>query len=115
MNSTSMSSSSRRGLLRPAPASSHAAGLESPYRLDGHAEADTDHRARRSATEDATMNVMRNAQYQHIETHRIAGSLGAEVSGVDLAEDLPDEVLGEVRAALLENQVIFFRDQNLSP
>ena len=61
------------------------------------------------------MNVMRNARYQHIETHRIAGSLGAEVSGVDLAEDLPDEVLGEVRAALLENQVIFFRDQDLSP
>ncbi len=61
------------------------------------------------------MNVTRNSQYRHIETHRIAGALGAEVSGVNLAEDLPDEVLGEVRTALLENQVIFFRDQNLSP
>jgi hypothetical protein len=48
------------------------------------------------------MNVMRNAQYRYIETHRIAGALGAAVSGVNLADDLPDEVLGEVRAALLE-------------
>ena len=47
------------------------------------------------------MNVMRNAQYRHIETHKLAGSLGAEVSGVDLAEDLPEDVLGEVRGPLL--------------
>lgn len=61
------------------------------------------------------MNMMRNAPYRHIETHKLAGSLGAEVSGVNLAEDLPDEVLAEVRAALLENLVVVFRDQALSP
>jgi taurine dioxygenase len=61
------------------------------------------------------MNVMRNAQYRCIETRKIAGALGAEVSGVDLAQDLSDEVLAEVRAALLENLVIFFRDQRLTP
>lgn len=61
------------------------------------------------------MNMIRNAPYRHIETHKLAGSLGAEVSGVNLAEDLPDDVLAEVRAALLENLVIVFRDQDLSP
>ena len=47
--------------------------------------------------------------------YRIAGSLGAEISGVDLSEDLPDDVLAEVRAALLDNCVIFFRNQSLTP
>ena len=61
------------------------------------------------------MNMIRNAPYRHIETHKLAGSLGAEVSGVNLADDLSDEVLAEVRAALLENLVIVFRDQELAP
>ncbi len=61
------------------------------------------------------MNAPRNAQYRYIDTRRIAGSLGAEVSGVDLSEDLPDDVLAEIRAALLEHCVIFFRDQTLTP
>ena len=61
------------------------------------------------------MNAPRNTQSRYLETRRIAGSLGAEVSGVDLSEDLPDDVLAEVRAALLDNCVIFFRDQKISP
>lgn len=61
------------------------------------------------------MNAPRNTQYRTIETHRISGSLGAEVSGVDLSEELPDDVLAEVRAALLDNLVIFFRNQKLTP
>ena len=61
------------------------------------------------------MNAPRNTQFRTIETHRIAGSLGAEVSGVDLSEDLTDDVLAEIRAALLDNCVIFFRDQRLTP
>ena len=61
------------------------------------------------------MNQMRNSQFRHIDTHRIAGSLGAEVEGVDLSADLSGEVLSEVRAALLDNLVIFFRNQSLTP
>jgi taurine dioxygenase len=45
----------------------------------------------------------------------IAGALGAEISGVDLSQPLSDALIGEIRAALLENQVIFFRDQHLTP
>jgi taurine dioxygenase len=61
------------------------------------------------------MNVMRNAKYRHLEANRIAGALGAEIEGVDLSRDLPDEVLAEIRAALLEHCVIFFRNQSLTP
>ena len=53
---------------------------------------------------------MRNSQ---ITIQPIAGALGAEVHGVDVAEDLDDGVIGEIRQALLDHGVIFFRDQNL--
>jgi taurine dioxygenase len=32
--------------------------------------------------------------------------------GVDLSSDLSDEVIAEIRAALLEWKVVFFRDQH---
>lgn len=40
--------------------------------------------------------------------------IGAEISGIDLARDLDEDVLARIRAALLEHQVIFFRGQKLS-
>ena len=45
----------------------------------------------------------------------VAGALGAEISGVDLAKDLSDETVAAVRRAWLEHLVVFFRDQSLSP
>ena len=44
---------------------------------------------------------------------RIAGALGAELHGVDLTQDLSDAQQRDIRDALLQNQVIFFRDQDL--
>ena len=55
---------------------------------------------------------MRN--YRHIEVRPLAGALGAEVLGVDMARELDDEVVGEVRQAFLDHLVIFLRDQVLS-
>jgi taurine dioxygenase len=52
---------------------------------------------------------------QEISVTRIAGALGAEISGVDLSRDLGGETVAEIRHALVENQVIFFRDQHLTP
>jgi len=43
----------------------------------------------------------------------IAAALGAEVFGVNLAGDLSEAVVGEVRRALLDHGVIFFRDQEI--
>ncbi len=45
----------------------------------------------------------------------IAGALGAEIAGVDLARDLSDETVTEIRRAWLDHLVVFFRDQELSP
>ena len=42
-----------------------------------------------------------------------SGALGAEIQGVDLASDLGDETVLEIRKALLEHGVVFFRDQHL--
>jgi taurine dioxygenase len=61
------------------------------------------------------MTALRNPPYRHLEDSRIAGALGAEVAGPDLAQDLPEEVLAEIRQALLDHQVIFFREQKLTP
>ncbi|MGE0226340.1 MAG: TauD/TfdA dioxygenase family protein [Acetobacteraceae bacterium] len=61
------------------------------------------------------MDGMRNTTYRYIETTPISGALGAEVSGVDLSQDLPEDVLAEIRVALLDHLVIFFRDHSLTP
>ena len=45
----------------------------------------------------------------------IAGALGAEIAGVDLARDLSDATVAEIRGAWLEHLVLFFRDQDLPP
>jgi taurine dioxygenase len=44
----------------------------------------------------------------------IGGSLGAELHGVDLATNLSDKVLTVIRELLVEHEVIFFRNQNIS-
>ena len=51
--------------------------------------------------------------YRRIEVAPIAGALGAEISGVDLATDVADETVAEIRRAWLEHLVVFFRDQVL--
>src|SRR5919109_4770450 len=50
-----------------------------------------------------------------MDVRRIAGALGAELHGIDLAETLSAHAVAAIRDAFLEHQVIFFRDQNLSP
>jgi taurine dioxygenase len=52
---------------------------------------------------------------QSLQIRRTSGALGAEISGVDLAQPLPDATIAAIRRALNEHQVIFFRDQDLTP
>ncbi len=54
-------------------------------------------------------------QYRFIDVQPIAGALGAEIAGVDLASDLSGETVAEIRRAWLEHLVVFFRDQVLAP
>ena len=48
------------------------------------------------------------------EVRPIAGAIGAELHGVDLA-DLDDAQVAAIRRAWLDHLVIFFRDQHLTP
>jgi taurine dioxygenase len=50
-----------------------------------------------------------------IEIRPIAGALGAELLGVDLAGEIDDETIAGIRRAWLQHCVIFFRDQELPP
>lgn len=50
-----------------------------------------------------------------LKIRKLAGALGAEIAGVDLSRDLPDATIAAIRAAFVEHQVIFFRDQHLTP
>jgi taurine dioxygenase len=50
-----------------------------------------------------------------MEIRRIAGALGAEIHGIDLSQPLAAAAIGELRQALLEHLVIFFRGQKLTP
>jgi taurine dioxygenase len=54
-------------------------------------------------------------RYRHIEVQPVAGALGAEIRGVDVAAALDDAVIAEIRQAFLDHLVIFFRDQKLTP
>lgn len=50
-----------------------------------------------------------------ITVQKVAGALGAEIGGVDLSVALDDATIAAIRKALVEHQVIFFRDQSLTP
>lgn len=53
---------------------------------------------------------MRNTQ---IEVRPIAGNIGAEIHNVDISAELPDSTIADIRKALLDHCVIFFRNQSL--
>jgi alpha-ketoglutarate-dependent sulfate ester dioxygenase len=48
-----------------------------------------------------------------LDVRPVAGHIGAEVHGVDLSQDLSDDAVAAIRAALLEWKVVFFRDQRV--
>ncbi len=49
-----------------------------------------------------------------LEIEPLSTAIGAEISNVDLSRDLSDATIGEIRRALLDHCVVFFRDQDLS-
>jgi alpha-ketoglutarate-dependent taurine dioxygenase len=55
---------------------------------------------------------MRNTWF---EVRPTSGALGAELLGIDLSDKLEAEAVADIRQALNEHGVIFFRDQRLTP
>ncbi|WP_067805313.1 TauD/TfdA dioxygenase family protein [Nocardia beijingensis] len=54
-------------------------------------------------------------RWQHFDAVQMGATVGAEISGVDLTSDLADEVIAEMRQALHDYKVLFFRDQPMTP
>ncbi|HEY4296789.1 MAG TPA: TauD/TfdA family dioxygenase [Paraburkholderia sp.] len=50
-----------------------------------------------------------------MQIRKVAGALGAEISGIDLTHRVSRDQAAELRRALNEHLVIFLRDQTLSP
>jgi len=53
--------------------------------------------------------------YKSIDVRRLSGALGAEILGVDISRELDNETFDDIHQAYLDHQVIFFRDQDLTP
>lgn len=50
-----------------------------------------------------------------ITVKKIGKHLGAEISGVDLSQPLNDDTFAQVAHAFFDNEVVFFRNQKLTP
>ena len=50
-----------------------------------------------------------------LHTTPVAGTLGAEIQGLDLSQDLEKATSDAIEAALYQYKVIFLRGQQLSP
>jgi taurine dioxygenase len=49
--------------------------------------------------------------YEHIEVRKVGGNIGAEIGGIVASAQLADEVVRELRRALLRHRVVFLRGQ----
>jgi len=55
-------------------------------------------------------------QYRHFVAEPVTGTFGATIDGLDLRTAVEDdEIFAELKSAWLEYQVLFFRDQQLTP
>jgi taurine dioxygenase len=50
-----------------------------------------------------------------LKIEAITPAIGAEISGVSLNKNLNDDICDQIYNALIKHQVVFFRDQDLSP
>lgn len=53
--------------------------------------------------------------FETISVEKLTPVIGAEIGGIDLGKPLSNRQLDEIRRALWENLVVFFRDQTFSP
>lgn len=67
-----------------------------------------------SVTQPSQAHRADQGSFRRIRVQPLLGALGAEISGVELSRALDEETVAELRRALLDYLVIFFRDQTLS-
>ncbi len=60
-----------------------------------------------------TVSTTAGAPATRIDVRRVAGHIGAEISGIDLRDDLDDATVAEIRQAVLTHRVVFFRGPDI--
>ena len=53
-------------------------------------------------------------EWNNFDVTQLGSTIGAEISGIDLRDELSDEVIAEIQSALDNYKVIFFRNQPVS-
>ena len=51
--------------------------------------------------------------HQNIEVRPVTPTIGAEIHGVDLGQEMGNQTFQEIHDALMTHQVLFFRDQEM--
>jgi alpha-ketoglutarate-dependent taurine dioxygenase len=62
----------------------------------------------------AERDRMAGLSWQGFDAHPMGATIGAEITGVDLTVNLAEPVIAEIRRALLDYKVLFFRNQPMS-
>ena len=63
----------------------------------------------------ATAASRKAVKSQEVIVKRLGQSLGAEIRGIDLSLPLDDETFKQIAKAFFENEVVFFRNQKITP
>jgi len=60
------------------------------------------------------MATLADRTFTRLAINPLTPTIGAEIEGIDLREELDDDAVAEIRQALLDWKVIFFRDQDIT-
>jgi len=60
------------------------------------------------------MSAALETEFRTITVAPLSPTIGAEIGGVRMGPDVPDDQIREIRQALLEWKVVFFRDQDVT-
>jgi taurine dioxygenase len=58
--------------------------------------------------------TVKSQPYRHFEARPLSPYIGAELHGIDLRAEQSDEAIADIRQALLDYKVVFFRDQDIT-
>ncbi|MEE2769433.1 MAG: TauD/TfdA family dioxygenase [Actinomycetota bacterium] len=62
----------------------------------------------------AERSRLKTLEWEHFDASMLGSTIGAELSGIDLTDDLPQQAITEIHQALLDYKVVFFRDQRIT-
>ncbi|MDX6318530.1 MAG: alkyl sulfatase [Nocardioidaceae bacterium] len=62
--------------------------------------------------QDRLVDLTDDSPNEHISVHKVAGSIGAVVGGIQLGGDVHPDAVAELRRALLRHKVVFLRGQS---